>query len=98
VLPRDTPFEQTGALAEFQDFPEADLVGRFIEGIAPSGATKGADQTILGQLTPDALSWEGVSGGEYQPDDMDGQRSKDAASSSNISVSPRYSGRVLVPF
>ena len=36
--------------------------------------------------------------GKCQPDDMNGQRSKDAASNSNISSSPRYSGRGLVPF
>ena len=48
------------------------------------------------RLTPNTLPWENVSVEKCQPDDMGGQRSKEAASSGNISVSPRYSGRVLV--
>ena len=98
--------QETEPLDILQHIPQGDFAGGSTEVVGPSGATKGTDQTILGELqgmdqarlTPNALSWENVSVKKCQPDDMDGQRSKDAASSSDISVSPRYLGRVLVPF
>ena len=58
---RRCTIQETGPLDILQHIPQGDFAGGSTEVVAPSGATKGADQTILGQLTPDALSWEGVS-------------------------------------